>query len=120
MCVDSGHGNSLMCPVCRQDIGRGKRGNRQRNSDVGDAATRTNNDGNSGQQQQQQSLFLRIMEHAHAAATPATLLRPINNLHTTPTTYGSTLWSSTRPDYEEDLNDASATSLYSEESAPLI
>ena len=115
MWVDSGHGNAMMCPVCRQDIGRGKRGNRRHN-DAGDAATPTNNDGNSGQQQQ--SLFLRIMEHAHAATAPATLLRPVNNLHTT--TYGSTLWSSTRPDYEEGLNDSSATSLYSEESAALI
>jgi len=119
MWVDSGHGNSMMCPVCRQDIGRGKRRNRQQ--DAGDTATSANNDGNhSGQQQ---SLFLRIMEHAHAATAPATLLRPINNLHTTnygSTNYGSTLWSSTRPDYEEGLNDSSATSFYSTENTPLI
>mmetsp|Transcript_5314 Transcript_5314/g.11245 ORF Transcript_5314/g.11245 Transcript_5314/m.11245 type:complete len:725 (-) Transcript_5314:129-2303(-) len=117
--VDSGHGNSMMCPVCRQDIGRGKRRNRQQ--DAGDTATSANNDGNhSGQQQ---SLFLRIMEHAHAATAPATLLRPINNLHTTnygSTNYGSTLWSSTRPDYEAGLNDSSATSFYSTENTPLI
>ena len=113
----------MMCPVCRQDIGRGKRGNnRQQQQDTGgggDAATSTNNDnGNSSGQQQQHSLFFRIMEHAHAATAPATLLRPINNLHTS--NYGSTLLRSNRLDYEEGLNDSSVTSFYSTETTPLI
>lgn len=118
MWVDSGHGNAMMCPVCRQDIGRGKRRNSQQQNAGGDAATSTTtDDGNSGGQQQH-SLFLRIMEHAHAAAAPATLLRPINTVHTN--NYGSIVPRPSRVNYEEGLNDSSVTSLYSEESTPLI
>jgi len=113
MWVDSGHGNVMMCPVCRQDVGRGKRGNRHHGTASNTTTTSMNNGGNSGQH----SLFLRIMEHAHAATAPATLLRPINNLHTN---YSSTSRSLTRPDYEERMNDSSATSLYSTETTPLI
>ena len=117
MWVDSGHGNTMMCPVCRQDVGRVKRGSRHHDA-IGGTATSTSNDGNNSAGQQQ-SLFLRIMEHANAATAPATLLRPINNLHTN---YSSTLRSSTLtgPDYEERFNDSSATSLYSTETTSLI
>ena len=109
MWVDSGHGNAMLCPVCRTDVGRVKKGSTRVDADSSTSAS-TDNDEN--------SLFVRIIEHAHAAATPATLLRPINNFQTS---YSSTLWSSVATptvDYEEHLSDS--TVLYSTENSPLL
>ena len=123
MWVDSGHGNALMCPVCRQDVGRGKRprtqwqhvegdGDNRRHHYTGGTLANMTNDGNVGHQ----SLFIRIMEHAHTTTAPPTLLRPINSLHTN---YSSTLWGSAInpiPDYEDRLS----YSYSSTETAPLV
>lgn len=110
MWVDSGHGNAMLCPVCRTDVGRVKKGSTR--VEYADSSTPASADND------ENSLFVRIIEHAHAAATPATLLRPINSLQTS---YSSTLWSSAATptvDYEERLSDS--TMLYSTENSPLL
>mmetsp|Transcript_10031 Transcript_10031/g.21710 ORF Transcript_10031/g.21710 Transcript_10031/m.21710 type:complete len:291 (+) Transcript_10031:38-910(+) len=99
MWADSGHGDPMICPVCRQDVGRPKRGE----STATTAATQWNNnnaeeggsDGdnsigrsesptNQEQQQQRSSLFARIV--ANATAGPSGLANynstaPVQQLH---------------------------------------
>ena len=113
MWVDSGHSNAMMCPVCRQDIGRKKKRARSRDADVATTTSSSSNTTVGNNNSTQQSLFFRLMEHAHAATAPATL-----------TNYSSTTsaWSTaTFFDAQERVNDdSSESSLYPTETTPLI
>ena len=86
MWVDSGTGNPWICPVCRQDIGRPKRGpttasQRLNNARGGGGGGENGDDAgrraeSTNQEQQQSSLFARMMANTSG---PSMLLRPVNN-----------------------------------------
>mmetsp|Transcript_13321 Transcript_13321/g.25443 ORF Transcript_13321/g.25443 Transcript_13321/m.25443 type:complete len:424 (-) Transcript_13321:938-2209(-) len=86
MWADSGHGNPMICPVCRQDVGRPKRGeptatttaNQRNNNNAEEGVSngdnsrgRSESPTNQEQQQQRSSLFTRIV--ANATAGPSGL-----------------------------------------------
>lgn len=62
MWTDSGHGNPYICPVCRQDVGRPKKGSNR----SGEGGTEDNARGNNEEERpnpEESSLFTRIVAH---------------------------------------------------------
>ena len=84
MWVDSGQGNVLICPVCRQDVGAPKREStsHSRGSAARQGAGAVRADGfvraaeEGRHPSEQSSLFARIMANTSG---PSMLLRPVNN-----------------------------------------
>ena len=87
--VDSGQGNPLICPVCRQDVGRQRKTAQRNNIAESDG-------GNGGHERreveertnlEQSSLFARMM--IANTSGPSMLLSPFNNATTSRTNYNS-------------------------------
>ena len=76
MWVDSGQGNPFICPVCRQDVGRTKRG--QRNAEEGGNRDDIRGNEEENPSQESSSLFARIVSNT---TRPSTLRRPANRSH---------------------------------------
>eukprot|EP00571_Detonula_confervacea_P012002 CAMPEP_0172305746 /NCGR_PEP_ID=MMETSP1058-20130122/6984_1 /TAXON_ID=83371 /ORGANISM="Detonula confervacea, Strain CCMP 353" /LENGTH=732 /DNA_ID=CAMNT_0013017445 /DNA_START=207 /DNA_END=2405 /DNA_ORIENTATION=+ len=75
MWVDSGHGNPWICPVCRQDIGRTKRGSTSQRNSAGEGGDEDGARGiDENPNQEQSSLFARIVANTPG---PSMLLRPV-------------------------------------------
>ena len=79
--VDSGQGNPLICPVCRQDVGRQKTAQTNNTAESGGG-----NVGNE-RREEQSSLFARMM--MANTSGPSMLLSPFNNATTSRTNYNS-------------------------------
>ena len=77
MWVDSGSGNTWVCPVCRQDVGRTKRGQRN-NAEEGGNRDDTRGNEEEHPNQESSSLFARIVSNS---TRPSTLRRPANRSH---------------------------------------
>lgn len=75
MWVDSGQGNVLICPVCRQDVGASKRESRHSRGAVGVDDIIIGR-AEEGRHSEQSSLFTRLIANASG---PSMLLRPVNN-----------------------------------------
>ena len=84
MWVDSGQGNVLICPVCRQDVGASKResstshrrGYTVRYGGRGTVSADEFGRAEEGRNSEQSTLFARIIANTSG---PSMLLRPVNN-----------------------------------------